>query len=62
IPYGMNAAVGISGGGVTSNSSVSQQNTIHINTSDPVVAGNTAADSLQQNMKDANRLSGRGGR
>lgn len=61
IPYGMNAAVGISGGGVTSNSSVSQQNTIHINTSDPVVAGNTAADSLQQNMKDANRLSGRGG-
>lgn len=62
IPYGMNAAVGIAGGGVTSNSSVSQQNTIHINTSDPVVAGNTAADSLQQNMKDANRLSGRGGR
>lgn len=62
IPYGINAAVGISGGGVTSNSSVSQQNTIHINTSDPVVAGNTAADSLQQNMKDANRLSGRGGR
>ncbi|EKS7703267.1 hypothetical protein QCL74_002915 [Salmonella enterica] len=62
IPYGMNAAVGISGGGVTSNSSVSQQNTIHINTSDPVVAGNTTADSLQQNMKDANRLSGRGGR
>ncbi|WFX93259.1 hypothetical protein [Citrobacter braakii] len=62
IPYGMNAAVGIAGGGVTSNSSVSQQNTIHINTSDPVVAGNAAADSLQQNMKDANRLSGRGGR
>lgn len=62
IPYGMNAAVGLGGGGVTSNSSVSQQNTIHINTSDPVVAGNTAADSLQQNMKDANRLSGRGGR
>ncbi|WP_249935691.1 hypothetical protein, partial [Citrobacter sp. wls711] len=62
IPYGMNAAVGIAGGGVTSNSSVSQQNTIHINTSDPVVAGNTAVDSLQQNMKDANRLSGRGGR
>ncbi|WP_407129449.1 phage tail tape measure protein [Citrobacter cronae] len=62
IPYGMNAAVGIAGGGVTSNSSVNQQNTIHINTSDPVVAGNTAADSLQQNMKDANRLSGRGGR
>ncbi|HAT2326263.1 TPA: phage tail tape measure protein [Citrobacter freundii] len=62
IPYGMNAAVGIADGGVTSNSSVSQQNTIHINTSDPVVAGNTAADSLQQNMKDANRLSGRGGR
>ena len=62
IPYGMNAAVGIAGGGVTSNPSVSQQNTIHINTSDPVVAGNTAADSLQQNMKDANRLSGRGGR
>ncbi|MFV9349150.1 phage tail tape measure protein [Citrobacter freundii] len=62
IPYGMNAAVGIAGGGVTSNSSVSQQNTIHINTSDSVVAGNTAADSLQQNMKDANRLSGRGGR
>ncbi|WP_139380527.1 hypothetical protein, partial [Salmonella enterica] len=46
IPYGMNAAVGISGGGVTSNSSVSQQNTIHINTSDPVVAGNTAADKI----------------
>lgn len=62
IPYGMNAAVGIAGGGVTSNSSINQQNTIHINTSDPVVAGNTAADSLQQNMKDANRLSGRGGR
>jgi hypothetical protein len=62
IPYGMNAAVGIAGGGMTSNSSVSQQNTIHISTSDPVVAGNTAADSLQQNMKDANRLSGRGGR
>lgn len=62
IPYGMNAAVGIAGGGMTSNSNVSQQNTIHINTSDPVVAGNTAADSLQQNMKDANRLSGRGGR
>ncbi|HHT8253080.1 TPA: phage tail tape measure protein [Citrobacter braakii] len=62
IPYGMNAVVGIAGGGVTSNSSVSQQNTIHINTSDPVVAGNAAADSLQQNMKDANRLSGRGGR
>lgn len=62
IPYGMNAAVVLAGGGMTSNSSVSQQNTIHINTSDPVVAGNTAADSLQQNMKDANRLSGRGGR
>jgi hypothetical protein len=65
IPYGMpgvNDALGIAGGGVTSNSSVSQQNTIHINTSDPVVAGNTAADSLQQNMKDAKRLSGRGGR
>lgn len=62
IPYGMNAAVGLAGGGMTSNSNVSQQNTIHINTSDPVVAGNTAADNLQQNMKDANRLSGRGGR
>lgn len=61
IPYGMNAAVGLGGAGMTSNSSVSQQNTIHINTSDPVVAGNTAADSLQQNMKDANRMSGRGG-
>lgn len=65
IPYGMpgiNGAVALAGGGMTSNSNVSQQNTIHINTSDPVVAGNTAADSLQQNMKDANRLSGRGGR
>lgn len=62
IPYGMNAAVGLGGVGMTSNSSVSQQNTIHINTSDPVIAGNTAADNLQQNMKDANRMSGRGGR
>ncbi|HAK1938794.1 TPA: hypothetical protein H1Q11_004814 [Salmonella enterica] len=61
VPYGMNAVVGITGGGVTSSSNVSQQNTIYINTSDPVVAGNTAADSLQQSMKDANRLSGRGG-
>ncbi|EBP0012923.1 hypothetical protein HX37_19405 [Salmonella enterica] len=62
VPYGMNAVVGIAGGGVTSSSNVSQQNTIYINTSDPVVAGNTAAGSLQQSMKDANRLSGRGGR
>lgn len=63
IPYGMpiNDAVALAGGGATSNSSVSQQNTFHISTSDPVVAGNTAADSLQQSMKDANRLSGRGG-
>jgi len=63
IPYGMpiNDAVALAGGGATNNSSVSQQNTFHISTSDPVVAGNTAADSLQQSMKDANRLSGRGG-
>ncbi|EHK1058482.1 hypothetical protein J4S57_002110 [Salmonella enterica] len=56
IPYGMNAAVGLGGGGMTSNSSVSQNNNINIYTPDPVLAGNTAADSLQQGMKDANRM------
>lgn len=61
IPYGMNAAVGLSGAGMTSNSSVNQNNNINIYTPDPVLAGNTAADNLQQNMKDANRMNSRGG-
>ncbi len=64
IPYGMpsvNDSLSLAGGGNTSNSSVNQSNTININTSDPVVAGNTAANGLQQSMRDANRMSGRGG-
>ncbi|ARJ43307.1 phage tail tape measure protein [Pantoea alhagi] len=63
IPYGnpgLNGNLAYASGGV-SNSNVSQSNTIHINTSDPVVAGNTAADGLQQSMRDANRMSRRGG-
>ncbi|CNI12069.1 Phage-related protein [Yersinia frederiksenii] len=58
---GLNGNLAYTPGGGVSNSSVSQSNTIHINTSDPVVAGNTAANGLQQSMRDANRMSGRGG-
>ncbi|EPH6014669.1 TPA: hypothetical protein U5E10_000245 [Yersinia enterocolitica] len=58
---GLNGNLAYIPGGGVSNSSVSQSNTIHINTSDPVVAGNTAANGLQQSMRDANRMSGRGG-
>ena len=64
IPYGnpgLNGNLAYTPGGGVSNSSVSQSNTIHINTSDPVVAGNTAANGLQQSMRDANRMNGRGG-
>lgn len=64
IPYGMpsvNDSLSLAGGGNTSNSIVSQSNTLLISTSDPVVAGNTAVNGLQQSMRDANRMSGRGG-
>ncbi|MBP2156860.1 hypothetical protein [Erwinia rhapontici] len=64
IPYGapgINDNLAYTPGGAINNSSVSQSNTITINTSDPVVAGNTAANGLQQSMRDANRMSGRGG-
>lgn len=65
IPYGnpgLNGNLAYTPGGGVSNSSVSQSNTMYINTSDPVVAGNTAANGLQQSMRDANRMNGRGGR
>lgn len=65
IPYGnpgLNGNLAYAPAGNVSNVQVSQSNTMHINTSDPVVAGNTAAEVLQQNMKDANRMSSRGGR
>jgi len=65
IPYGnpgLNGNLAYAPGGPVSNVSVSQSNTMHINTSDPVVAGNTAANGLQEGMRDANRMFSRGGR
>lgn len=65
IPYGnpgLNGNLAYAPGGPVSNVSVSQSNTMHINTSDPVVAGNTAASGLQEGMRDANRMFSRGGR
>ncbi len=65
IPYGnpgLNGNLAYAPGGAVSNVSVSQSNTMHINTSDPVVAGNTAANGLQEGMRDANRMFSRGGR
>ena len=53
IPYGMNAAVGIAGGGAAYNSSYtfSQQN--YITAPDAQAAGAAVADSTQQQMRDA---------
>lgn len=65
VPYGnpgLNGNLAYTPAGNVSNVQVSQSNTMHINTSDPVVAGNTAAEGLQQGMKDANRMFSRGGR
>lgn len=65
IPYGnpgLNENLAYTPGGAVSNLSVNQNTTMHIKTSDPVVAGNTAANGLQDGMRDANRMFSRGGR
>jgi hypothetical protein len=56
------AAMATSGGtGNVRNSTVSQANTINISTPDPVRAGQVAADTLQQQLTDADRIARRGG-
>lgn len=64
-PYGMpgiNNAVGIAGGGATSNNSFSFGQTVYVTAPDAVAAGNAVVDSSQQQQKEAQRFFSRGGR
>ncbi|AUV43970.1 phage tail protein [Citrobacter freundii complex sp. CFNIH9] len=62
IPYGMNAAVGIAGGGAAYNNSYSSNQQIYVTAPDAVAAGNAVADSTQQQQKDAKRMFSRNGK
>ncbi|EIV7044101.1 hypothetical protein L7F69_001962 [Escherichia coli] len=62
IPYGMNAAVGLGGGGYSYNNSYSSNQQIYVTAPDAVAAGNAVADSTQQQQKDAKRMFSRNGK
>ncbi|EEO0341360.1 phage tail tape measure protein [Salmonella enterica] len=62
IPYGMNAAVGIAGGGAAYNNSYTSNQQIYVTAPDAVAAGNAVADSTQQQQKDAKRMFSRNGK
>lgn len=62
IPYGMNAAVGIAGGGAAYNNSYSSNQQIYVTAPDAVAAGNAVADRTQQQQQDARRYFDRGGK
>lgn len=62
IPYGMNAAVGLGGGGYSHNNSYSSNQQIYVTAPDAVAAGNAVADSTQQQQKDAKRMFSRNGK
>ncbi|HHR5464418.1 TPA: hypothetical protein ACS5PI_002065 [Salmonella enterica subsp. enterica] len=62
IPYGMNAAVGIAGGGAAYNNSYSSNQQIYITAPDAQAAGEAVADSSQQQMREARRMYSRNGK
>lgn len=56
IPYGMNEAVSMSGGGAAYNNSYSSNQQIYITAPDAKAAGDAVVDSSQQHMRDARRM------
>ncbi|ECO0584324.1 hypothetical protein XS81_13545 [Salmonella enterica subsp. diarizonae] len=62
IPYGMNAAVGIAGGGAAYNNSYSFSQQNYITAPDATAAGDAVVDRSQQQMSDARRMYSGNGR
>lgn len=62
IPYGINAAVGIAGGGAAYNNSYSFSQQNYITAPDATAAGEAVVDRSQQQMSDARRMYSGNGR